>query len=352
MRSSLRSPLRTASLLLATLALAAVHTGTAVSAGTDARTSTDVRTGAHVRTDAAPGRAAASLEPVTDFGSNPGALSMYRYVPEGLGAGRPVVVVLHGCTQDAATYFDGAGWQQAADAQGFAVVAPQQETANNGSRCFNWFQSSDTARDGGEALSVRQMVERTVGDLDADASRVYVTGLSAGGAMTSALLAAYPDVFAGGAVIGGLPHGCATSLPGAFTCQNPGVTKSPAQWGDLVRAAHPGYQGRRPTVSVWHGSADYTVVPRNATESVKQWTNVLGADQTADATHELPGSTTQSDYRDGSGQVVVRGYTVNGMGHGTPVKPGEGCGRAGAYFLDTLCSTAYITRDWGLASAR
>ncbi|RCG18204.1 esterase [Streptomyces reniochalinae] len=325
-------------------------TSTDVRTGTGPHPRADVRTGTAVSTDAAPDQAVAALERVTGFGSNPGALSMYRYVPEGLGAGRPVVVVLHGCTQDAATYFDGAGWQQAADEQGFAVVAPQQETANNGNRCFNWFQPLDTGRDNGEALSVRQMVERTAGDLDADPSRVYVTGLSAGGAMTSALLAAYPDAFAGGAVIGGLPHGCATSLPGAFTCQNPGVTKSPAQWGDLVRAAHPDYQGRRPTVSVWHGTADYTVVPGNATESVKQWTNVLGADQTADATHDLPGATTQSDYQDGSGQVVVRSYTVNGMGHGTPVKPGEGCGRAGAYFLDTVCSTAYITRDWGLAS--
>ncbi|MFG3254390.1 PHB depolymerase family esterase [Streptomyces sp. NPDC048172] len=290
----------------------------------------------------------AALERISDFGANPGALSMYRYVPDGLAENRPVVVVLHGCTQDAATYFDGAGWKKFADERGFAVVAPQQETANNANKCFNWFQSGDTARGKGEAASVQQMVDHTVQSLKADKSRVYVTGLSAGGGMTSALLASYPDTYAGGAVVAGIPHGCATSVVGAFTCMNPGVDKSPAAWGDLVRNAHPGYEGRRPTVSVWHGTADTTVAPANATESVDQWTDVLGADQKPDATHDLPGGTTQSDHQDADGTTVVRDYRVEGMTHGTPVKPSEGCGKAGAHFLDTLCSSAYITRDWGL----
>ncbi|MBA0051031.1 PHB depolymerase family esterase [Streptomyces sp. AJS327] len=295
------------------------------------------------------GAASAELEPVPDFGANPGALSMFRYVPDGLPSGSPVVVVLHGCTQDAATYVDGAGWREFADEYGFAVVAPQQETANNANRCFNWFERADTARDSGEAASIRRMVEHTVGALDADPGRVFVTGLSAGGGMTSSLLAAYPDAFAGGAVIAGIPHGCASSLPEAFGCMNPGVTRTPAQWGDLVRSAHPDHEGDRPKVAVWHGTADTTVHPRNATESVKQWTDVLGADQTPDAEEQLPDGTTRSEHTDGSGEVVVREYVVPDMGHGTPVRPSEGCGRAGAHFLDTLCSTRHITGDWGLS---
>ncbi|MGP3989577.1 extracellular catalytic domain type 1 short-chain-length polyhydroxyalkanoate depolymerase [Streptomyces sp. 3N207] len=329
----MRTSVRTAAALLAALTLSALGVAGTSSASADGQP-----------------RTTAALEQVTDFGSNPGALSMYRYTPDGLGAKRPVVVVLHGCTQNAVTYFDGAGWQQAADKHGFSVVAPQQETANNANRCFNWFQSGDTGRGSGEALSVRQMVDRTVRDLDADPSRVYVTGLSAGGGMTSALLAAYPDTFAGGGVIAGLPHGCADSVVEAYNCMNPGVSKTPEQWGDLVRAAHPEYTGKRPRASVWHGTADTTVAPRNANESVKQWTNALGADQNADATHQLPGGTTQSDYQDGDGQVAVRSYLVDGMNHGTPVKPGEGCGKAGAHFLDTVCSTSYLTRDWGLSN--
>lgn len=354
----MRRPLRRTALLLAALVLTATGTGTAATAATAASAATaataattattaSADTVPHAPDTSAP-RADAALEKVDGFGSNPGALAMYRYVPDGLAAQRPVVVVLHGCTQDAASYFDGAGWQRFADERGFSVVAPQQSQTNNASKCFNWFQSSDTARGGGEALSVKQMVDRTVQDLDADPSRVYVTGLSAGGAMTSSLLAAYPDVFSGGAVIGGIPHGCATSLIDAYTCMSPGVDKTPAQWGALVRSAYPGHTGARPTVSVWHGTADSTVANANAAESVDQWTDVLGADQQPDATHALPGGTTQSDHLDGAGHVAVRSYEVRDMGHGTPVKPDEGCGKAGAYFLDTICSTHYIVRDWNL----
>lgn len=292
--------------------------------------------------------AAAGLEKVDGFGSNPGALGMYRYAPDGLPAKAPVVLVLHGCTQDAATYFDGAGWQKAADDGGFSVVAPQQEQANNANKCFNWFQSGDTGRGKGEALSIKQMVDRTVADLDADPSRVFITGLSAGGAMTASMLAAYPDVFQGGAVVAGLPHGCANSVAEAFTCMNPGVSKSASEWGDLVRKGFPDHSGPRPKVSVWHGTGDTTVAPKNAEESVKQWTDVLGADQQADATEELQGGTTRSDYENGDGDVVVRSYLVDGMPHGTPVKPDESCGKAGQYFLDKICSTRHITSDWGL----
>lgn len=292
--------------------------------------------------------AAAGLEKVDGFGSNPGALSMYRYTPDGLPAKAPVVLVLHGCTQDAATYFEGAGWQKSADAGGFSVVAPQQEQSNNINKCFNWFQSGDTDRGKGEALSIKQMVDRTVADLDADPSRVFVTGLSAGGAMTASMLAAYPDAFKGGAVVAGLPHGCANSVAEAFTCMNPGVSKSASAWGDLVRKGAPDHSGPRPKVSVWHGTGDTTVAPMNAEESVKQWTDVLGADQKADATEELQGGTTRSDYQNADGDVVVRGFTVDGMPHGTPVKPDEDCGKAGQHFLDTICSTKHITADWGL----
>jgi poly(hydroxyalkanoate) depolymerase family esterase len=293
-------------------------------------------------------KAAAGLEKVDDFGSNPGALSMYRYAPDGLPEGSPVVLTLHGCTQDAAMYFDNAGWQKFADAGKFSVVAPQQEQGNNANKCFNWFQSEDVARDKGEALSIKQMVDKTIADLKADPKKVYITGLSAGGAMTSSMLASYPDVFAGGAVIGGLPHGCANTVAEAFTCMSPGVSKSAGEWGDIAKKAAPDYSGTRPKVSVWHGTADPTVVPENATESVKQWTDVLDADQDADGTESLPGGTTRSDYKNGDGDVVVRSYLIDGMGHGTPVKPSEGCGKTGKNFLDTICSSQLIANDWGL----
>ncbi|MEH1011652.1 PHB depolymerase family esterase [Micromonospora sp. CPCC 206060] len=278
---------------------------------------------------------AATLTQVTGFGSNPGNLAMYAYRPDGLPSGAPAVVLLHGCTQNANTYFTNSGWRKYADQWKFALIVPEQKSANNATACFNWFEPGDTRRGQGEALSIRQMVDHA--RTSYGTGRVFVSGLSAGGAMVSALLAAYPDVFTAGSVVAGVPYGCATSMVTAFTCMSPGVDKTPAQWGDLVRNAYSGYTGPRPRVAVWHGTSDYTVAVANATESRDQWTNVLGVSQTPTGTATLPGGTTLERY----GADVVRVYRVSGMGHGTPVDPGSGadqCGTAGAYFLDTICS--------------
>ncbi len=131
-----------------------------------------------------PGVAAtkAHLTEVTGFGSNPGALRMFKYVPTRLEAAPGLVVVLHGCTQTAAGYDHGAGWSTLADRYGFALLLPEQQKANNPNTCFNWFQPADTTRDSGEALSIRQMVETMIVDHGIDRGRVFVTGLSAGGA--------------------------------------------------------------------------------------------------------------------------------------------------------------------------
>ena len=288
---------------------------------------------------------------VTGFGSNPGALRMFKYVPAGLPANSPLVVALHGCAQSASSYDAETGWQMLADRWQFALVLPQQQSANNSSGCFNWFESGDTARGQGETLSIKQMVDRMIADHAIAPSRVYVTGLSAGGAMTAAMLAAYPDVFAGGAILSGLPYRCATTQSAAFSCMNPGTNLAPAQWGDRVRAAYPSWTGPWPLVSIWHGDADYTVRPMNLTESMEQWTDVHGIDQVADVSDTVAGYPHRL-YKNAAGQPLVETYTISGMGHGTPVDPGTGetqCGVAGAYILDAnICSSYYIGRFWGL----
>ncbi|MFF9285887.1 extracellular catalytic domain type 1 short-chain-length polyhydroxyalkanoate depolymerase [Streptomyces griseosporeus] len=302
-----------------------------------------------------PGRAAAaSLQEVTGFGSNPGALRMFRYVPDGLPAGRPVVVALHGCTQNAAGYGTGSGWLQLADRWGFSVVLPQQQTANNASSCFDWFQTGDIQRGQGEAASVAQMVDRHLADVGGDASRVYVTGLSAGGGMTAVMMAAYPEKFAAGGIVAGLPYGCAQAAGSPYVCMYVGATQTPRQWGDRVRAARPGYPGPWPVLTVFQGTADYTVKPVNMTDLVKQWTDVQGADQTADVSDTVAGYPHQV-YRAPSGAAAVETYSITGMGHGQPVDPGSGaeqCGTAGAYLLDVnLCAAYRMGVGWGLNSA-
>jgi poly(hydroxyalkanoate) depolymerase family esterase len=308
--------------------------------------------GALVMAPAAPAQAA-ELTPVTGFGSNPGNLAMYRYVPDGLPSGAALVVAMHGCTQSAATYFTNSGWRKYADLWGFALVLPEQKSANDPNECFTWFDNADITRGQGEALSIKQMVDYATGHFGVNPARVYVTGLSAGGAMTSVVLATYPDVFAGGAIIAGLPYRCATSKPAAYTCMNPGVDKSPAQWGDLVRGANPGYSGPWPRVAIWHGTSDSIVAPMNASEERDQWTNVWGVSSTPSGTDNLPGTSGEL-YNDSNGEPAVRVYRVNGMSHGTPVHPGSGvdqCGTPASYFLETLCSSYFIARAWGLDGA-
>ncbi|WP_200209844.1 extracellular catalytic domain type 1 short-chain-length polyhydroxyalkanoate depolymerase [Micromonospora coerulea] len=289
---------------------------------------------------------AATLTQVTGFGSNPGNLSMYAYRPDGLPASAPAVVLLHGCTQNASGYFANSGWQKYADQWKFALIVPQQSSANQSLSCFNWFTEGDINRGQGEALSIKQMVDYAKSNYGLDGNRIYVSGLSAGGAMTSVMLATYPDVFAAGSVIAGLPYRCSPPAS-TSTCQYSGVDKTPAAWGDLVRNAYSGYTGRRPRVSIWHGTSDTTVVPMNATESRDQWTNVLGVSQTPTSTASLPAGTSLEVY----GSDAVRLYRVSGMGHGTPVDPGSAadqCGTATSYFLDTICSTYRDALFFGL----
>ena len=126
------------------------------------------------------------------FGSNPGNLRMFSYVPSRLAANPALVVVLHGCAQTAADYNLGAGWSTLADRYGFALLLPEQQRSNNSNGCFNWFDTADIQRGKGEALSIRQMVEKIVVDRGIDRQCVFITGLSAGAAMTSVMLACYP----------------------------------------------------------------------------------------------------------------------------------------------------------------
>ncbi|PZS26837.1 MAG: PHB depolymerase esterase [Pseudonocardiales bacterium] len=295
--------------------------------------------------------AAPSLTQVPSFGSNPGNLTMYSYLPATLGPGAPLVVALHGCTQSASDYYSHSGWPQLADRGGFALVFPQQASANNSQQCFNWYTPSKDGRGQGEAASVMSMVTYAEAQYGVDPARVFVTGLSAGGGMTSDLLADYPDVFAGGAIDSGLPAQCASSLSEASTCQYNDRKLTPGQWAQKVYDSHPGYSGPWPRVAIWQGSADFTVYPVNASEERDQWTQVWGIGQAASSTRSLPGGTTESTYNDSRGQPAVALFSISGMGHGLAVAPGpapDQCGSTGAYFLDYICSTYHTALFWGL----
>jgi poly(hydroxyalkanoate) depolymerase family esterase len=292
------------------------------------------------------------LREFTGFGSNPGDLRALCYLPTDLSAGDPLVVVLHGCTQSASSYNRGAAWTSAADEHGFALLFPEQQRANNPNLCFNWFSAADAGRGRGEALSIVQMVQDLCSRYRLNDRRVYITGLSAGGAMTAAMLATYPDVFAGGAVIAGLPFGTATTVPEAFERMRGQGAFGADQLTDLVRSAS-NHNGTWPVLSVWHGSSDQTVDVSNSAALVEQWRGLHGIAEAPSATERFAGHLRRA-WRDQDGVEIMEEYMIENMGHGTPIDAGPGNGGevAGPYMLDVgISSTRRIISFWGLDRA-
>ncbi|WP_375383024.1 alpha/beta hydrolase family esterase [uncultured Sphingomonas sp.] len=294
------------------------------------------------------GASPARLEPLAAAGSNPGNLKAWRYGPETTSP-MPLVVVLHGCTQSAAGYDLGSGWSALAERHRFAVLFPEQQRANNPNLCFNWFSPDDTRRGSGEALSIREMVAAMVERHGIDPARVFVTGLSAGGAMASSLLASYPDVFAGGAIIAGLPAGAASTMPQAFERMRGHGHLDAARSGAHVRQASD-HHGPWPVVSVWHGGADATVAPSNAEAILEQWRAVNDL-ATAPNREETVDGAVRREWRDDSGRLCLEDWRIAGMGHGTPIATvgATACGSPAPYMLDVgVSATWHSAARWGL----
>ena len=292
--------------------------------------------------------AAKLLELQDTFGPNPGRLQMYSYVPRDLAANAPVVVCLHGCGQSAEEYAIGAGWLILADRLGFAVLAPQQSASNNPNKCFNWFSDGDVTKGEGEAASIASMIAWIVKHKYVDPNRVFVTGLSAGGAMTMVMLASYPELFAGGAVIAGLPFGVAHDMMQAMMVMSLSSHRTVAQLGKLV--PHDERQVY-PKLSVWHGSADHVVAPANGDAIAEQWASAHGLASHPDET-VIVGKRTRSLWREpNDGRVVVELNRLEGLGHGVPLSTtgADGVGQTGPFMLEAgVSSSEEIAAFWGL----
>lgn len=307
------------------------------------------RTAAAVQASDAPSR-------LSDFawsGPNPGALKAKTYLPKALPDGAPLVVVLHGCTQTAPGYDLGSGWSTLADHAGFALLFPEQQRGNNPNLCFNWFQPGDTRRDAGEALSIRTMIEAFAREHGIDRRRIFITGLSAGGAMTSVMLATYPELFTGGAVIAGLPYGVASTVPEAFDRMRGHGGPSTPKLQALLRDAST-HSGPWPILSVWHGSADGTVASGNMDAIVAQWQALHGVAEKPTHSETVDGHLHRV-WRNADGKAVIESFRVAGMGHGTPlaVSGGEAYGASGPYMLDVgISSTLRIAEFWGIAGRK
>ncbi|MEA2276933.1 MAG: hypothetical protein QOC78_1893 [Solirubrobacteraceae bacterium] len=241
----------------------------------------------------------------------------------------PLVCMLHGCAQDAASFAAATLMSDAADRHGFVAVFPEQQRGDNPQGCWNWFLPEHQARGAGEPASIAAIVRELMGTTSRwtiDPRRVFVAGLSAGGAMAAVLAAVYPDLFAASAVHSGLAYRSAASMGAAFTAMAHGA-------GDPIgtgRAAHAALGDlARPVPSmVVHGSADQTVAPVNAEQVLEQsmTVNRLAAPETCDLDVAHPTSTSRGQVDDGHaytrrqwtdrrGALMHELLTVDGLGH-------------------------------------
>ncbi|HQT77802.1 MAG: hypothetical protein B7Z80_10550 [Rhodospirillales bacterium 20-64-7] len=252
------------------------------------------------------------------FGDNPGKLRMLAHLPAAV-SGRPLVVLLHGCGQDAARFAEDTGWIALADRLRFPLILPQQAEANHASRCFQWFHPSDTARDQGEAGSIAAMTRAAISRFDSDPRRVFIVGLSAGGAMTAALLAAYPDLFAAGACVAGLPVGAARSgIQALLRMASAGMDQPADDWAAHVRHTAPaGFAGPWPRLSIWQGGADTTVAPQNAWLLAEQW-RALHRLPSAAAAEKVSGNVNHRVWAFGR-QRVLEVWSLENLPHAYPI---------------------------------
>jgi poly(hydroxyalkanoate) depolymerase family esterase len=238
--------------------------------------------------------------------SGAGTKLSYRvYRPADFTASMPLVVMLHGCTQSPDDFARGTAMNELADELGFVVAYPAQTTSANPQKCWNWFRPGHQQRDRGEPSMIAGITRAVIAAEDIDESRVYIAGLSAGGAAAAIMAAEYPDIYAAVGIHSGLACGAARDLPSAMSAMRTGgVSKARAS--------------RFIPVITFHGDKDATVHEANSREIVKAASSV--SHTKLDTTIEKGRSAGGRDYTctrsvDDAGRVVIEQWTVHGAGH-------------------------------------
>ncbi|ASW57753.1 PHB depolymerase family esterase [Plantactinospora sp. KBS50] len=267
--------------------------------------------------------AAASLTQVTNFGTNPGNLNMYIYVPNNVAPQPALLVAIHYCQGSASALYGGYfhDYVTAADQYGYIIVFPEATRSGN---CFDVYSPQALSRNGGsDPVSIMSMVSYTRQRYNVDANRIYVSGVSSGAMMTNVMAAEYPDVFRAGSAFMGVPATCFATGSASNTwnsqCANGQVSKTAQQWGDAARGMYPGYSGGYPRMQLWHGTADGTLNYNNFGEEIKQWTNLNQVGQTPVSTDYPQSGWTRTRYGNSGTQPPVEGISVAGQGHSLPL---------------------------------
>ncbi len=292
---------------------------------------------------------------IRPFGTNPGNLKLMFYDPGNITEKSPLVVVLHGCTQMAKSCAEQSGWNKLAKLHQFYVLYPEQIILNNPENCFNWYRSADQSRNKGEPASIMQMIDHLKKNKNIDSTKIYVIGLSAGGAMSSIMMAVFPEVFDKGGVMAGGPYKSAESVLKAGQSMMGMVSKSPEDWGNLVREQNPNYKGPYPELVVFHGGIDPVVSINNSNQLIKQWVDIHQTDYEEDEHYQRFENNEDIEvtiYKNKQQQEVVRYYRIKGIGHALPLDTGS-CstqgGKTGMFAINKgFHSTFWAAHFFGL----
>jgi poly(hydroxyalkanoate) depolymerase family esterase len=249
------------------------------------------------------------------YASDAGMRPYKLFVPEAAtdGGPLPLVVMLHGCTQDPDDFAAGTRMNELGQERGFLVLYPQQAPRSNASKCWNWFRPGDQRRGEGEPALIAGMTRHVMATYDVDASRVYVAGLSAGGAMAAILGREYPDLFAAVGVHSGLPQGAAHDVASAFSAMKNG----PSGKRPRAAATSPRDKPGAPAI-VFHGDSDSTVHPVNGQHVIADLVQQAAAATPERSTQAQPAASrgfTRTTYRDAQGRSHAELWEVHGAGH-------------------------------------
>ncbi len=233
------------------------------------------------------------------------------YVPSGAeGRALPLIVMLHGCTQHPDDFAQGTGMNRLAEERGFIVAYPGQPASANPSACWNWFHPAHQVRDGGEPSIIAGVTRAIIDEFSVDEARVYVAGLSAGGAMAATMSATYPELYAAAGIHSGLPHRAAADVPSAFAAMR--GTSNPA----TPRQRKTPAKGRIRTI-VFHGANDRTVDPSNA-EAILADVRASLSDSARESRHDgVAGGRayTRTIVTDPRGIPHAERWAIDGLGH-------------------------------------
>lgn len=305
-----------------------------------------------------PGLSFSQLNEEKYFGDNPGNLRMMSFT-SGVNDSekRPLVIALHGCTQNANSMSQQSGWNILAQKHHFVVIYPQQKRANNGSNCFNWFKSEDNNGPYGELESIKNMIDFAIQNYNIDTSRVFIYGLSAGAAMSVSLMANYPEIFKAGASFAGAPHNIVQNYSEASKAMKGKINRTPEEWG-LLMPDQPN-NINYPKLLIFHGDKDVIVSKSNANELIKQWSFLHKIDTVSDqlkAGFAANTKITRVSYEDSNNIEQIVYYKIKDLGHAIPIDPGRGKkegGKQSAFSKDIdFFSTYYVAKDFGLIECK